>query len=178
MKLYNKFYKQLDDIASKKKFTIQFEIPDQSISRVIGKGGDVIKSIRYISGAEIDIDSSSAIVTITAEDSDSLKIAEELINEVISNPTIATLEMKKATIDMEIPDQSIKHVIGKDGNVIKRIRNISGAEIDFYSSTAIVNMTAETYDSVRIAKELINKVISNPTKATLDMKKLPNYKIN
>ena len=85
---------------------------------------------------------------------------------------------KKKTIEMQIPKQFIYHIIGKKGQMIKKIQKISGAEINIDTSTAIVNITAENYDSVKIAKELIIKVILNPTKATLDMKKLPNYKIN
>ena len=106
MKLYFKFQKQLDDIASKKK-TIEMPIPRQFIYHIIGKKGQMIKKIKKISGAEINIDTkdyyrplidtSTAIVNITAENSDSLSIAKELINKVISNPTNAMLEMNKLT---------------------------------------------------------------------------------
>jgi len=94
MKLYNKFQKQLDDIASKKK-TYEMQIPKKFIHHIIGTKGKTIKKMKKISGAEINIDTSSTIVNVTAENSDSLTIAKELINKVITNPTKAMLEMKK-----------------------------------------------------------------------------------
>ena len=94
MELYNKFQKQLDDIASLKK-TIQMQIPCQSISRVIGKDGNVIKRVKNISGADINIDTSTAIVNITAKKSDSLTIAKELISKVIANPTPKLQKFRK-----------------------------------------------------------------------------------
>ena len=93
MKLYNKFQKQLDDIATKKK-TFEMQITKQSIHQIIGAKGKTIKKIEKISGAEIKTDTSTGILNITAENSDSLTIAKELINKVISNPTNAMLEMK------------------------------------------------------------------------------------
>ena len=94
MKLYNKYQKQLDDIASKKKI-FQMQIPKKFIHHIIGTKGKTIKKMKKISGAEINIDTSSTIVNVTAENSDSLTIAKELINKVITNPTKAMLEMKK-----------------------------------------------------------------------------------
>ena len=94
MKLYNKFQKQLDDIAFKKK-TFEMQIPKKFIHHIIGTKGKTIKKMKKISGAEINIDTSSTIVNVTAENSDSLTIAKELINKVITNPTKAMLEMKK-----------------------------------------------------------------------------------
>ena len=94
MKLYNKFQKQLDDIASKKK-TYEMQIPKQFIHHIIGTKGKTIRKMKKISGAEINIDTTSTIVNVTAENSDSLTIAKELINKLITNPTKAMLEMKK-----------------------------------------------------------------------------------
>ena len=94
MKLYFKFQEQLDDIASKKK-TFEMQIPKKFIHHIIGTKGKMIKKMKKISGAEINIDTSTTIVNVTAEHSDSLTIAKELINKVITNPTKAMLEMKK-----------------------------------------------------------------------------------
>ena len=78
------------------------------------------------------------------------------------------------TTQMKIPKRSIGHVIGGGGKTIKRIKKISGAEIGVVDE--IVDISAENSDSLTIAKEWINKVISNPTTAKLEMDKLPIYK--
>ena len=84
----------MEDNASKKEID-EIQITNKSgIDNIYGEGGENIREIKRLSGANIRIDKGKMTVEILGINSNSLSKAKELINKVISDPN-SLLEMKK-----------------------------------------------------------------------------------
>ncbi|XP_021738485.1 far upstream element-binding protein 1-like [Chenopodium quinoa] len=173
---------QYSNVPSSKKIVI----PNGKVGVIIGRGGEMIKTLQLESGARIQItrDSESDPSSLTRDvelmgTQEQISRAEQRINEVIAE-TDATSSAPSGNrgppppqaggeqFVMKVPNDKVALVIGKGGETIKTMQSKSGARIQVVplhlppgdASTErniFINGTPEQIES---AKELVNEVIS------------------
>ena len=83
---------------------------------------------------------------------------------------------KKEIDEIQIPSMSgIGNIFGEGGKNIREIKRLSGAKIRIDKGKLTVEILGINSHSLSKAKELINKVVSDPDSLS-EMKKLPSYK--
>ena len=83
---------------------------------------------------------------------------------------------KKEIDEMLIPNKSgIDNIFGEGGENIREIKRLSGAKLRIDQWKLTVEILGINSDSLSKAKELINKVVSDPN-SLLEMKNFPSYK--
>ena len=83
---------------------------------------------------------------------------------------------KKDIDEIEIPSKSgIGNIFGEGGKNIREIKRLSGAKIRIDKGKLTVEILGINSHSLSKAKELINKVVSDPDSLS-EMKNLPSYK--
>ncbi|KNA15058.1 hypothetical protein SOVF_101630 [Spinacia oleracea] len=173
---------QYSNVPSSKKIVI----PNAKVGVIIGRGGEMIKTLQLESGAKIQItrDAESDPSSLTRDvelmgTQEQISRAEQRINEVIAE-TDATSSTPSGNrgppppqaggeqFVMKVPNDKVALVIGKGGETIKTMQSKSGARIqvvplhlppgDFSTERNIyINGTPE---QIEAAKELVNEVIS------------------
>lgn len=173
---------QYNGVPSSKKIVI----PNAKVGVIIGRGGEMIKTLQQESGARIqitrDADADPSSLTRDVElmgTQEQISRAEHRINEVIAE-TDATSSAPSGNrgppppqaggeqFVMKVPNDKVALVIGKGGETIKTMQSKSGARIQVVplhlppgdvstERNIYINGTKEQIDS---AKELVNEVIS------------------
>lgn len=115
-------------IATSRQSEIQMKIPRNSIPAVIGRGGSMIKEIQENTETQIkfsdenDVEATERICIIRGKP-ESIRLAEAFISNIIRNqPVIETHEM-------EVAQKHVGKIMGKGGESIKQIQNISSAKV-------------------------------------------------
>lgn len=113
---------------------IRLLCPSHNIGRVIGKGGNSIKSIRQASGAQVEVGDGRAerdecIITVISQESvDDLKsMAVEAV--LLLQGKINDEDEDTVTICLLVPSKVIGCLIGKSGSIISEIRKRTKAEV-------------------------------------------------
>ncbi|KAK7319126.1 hypothetical protein RJT34_03840 [Clitoria ternatea] len=108
--------------------------PSDKIGRVIGKGGNTIKSMRQASGARIEVDDSKAnhdecliIITTTESPSDLKSMAVEAV--LLMQEKINDEDDTNVSIRLLVPSKVIGCIIGKSGSIINEIRKRTKADV-------------------------------------------------
>ncbi|KAL3522776.1 hypothetical protein ACH5RR_015610 [Cinchona calisaya] len=104
------------------------------IGRVIGKGGNSIKSVRQASGARVEVEDAKAdrddciITVISKESSDDLKsMAVEAV--LLLQAKINDEDDDSVTMRLLVPSRVIGCIIGKSGSIINEIRKRTKADV-------------------------------------------------
>lgn len=111
---------------------IRLLCPSHNIGRVIGKGGNSIKTIRQSTGAQIEIDDVKAeecIITVISKESiDDLKsMAVEAV--LFLQGKINDEDEDRVTLCLLVPSLVIGCLIGKRGSIINEIRKRTNADV-------------------------------------------------
>jgi len=95
---------------------ITFEVPNEKIGRIIGPSGKTIKQIVRESGAEVEIDDETSMVTIFGDDKISVGKAESMVRGAIKD--VETGEVYEGEVKKILPFGAIVSIGGgKDGLV-------------------------------------------------------------
>ncbi|CAH9119248.1 unnamed protein product [Cuscuta europaea] len=113
---------------------IRLLCPSHNIGRVIGKGGNSIKTIRQASGAQIEVGDVKAepeecIITVISKESvDDLKsMAVEAV--LLLQGKINDEDEDRVTLGLLVPSAVIGCLIGKRGSIINEIRKRTKADV-------------------------------------------------
>ncbi len=95
---------------------VTFEVPNEKIGRIIGPSGKTIKKIVRESGAEVEIDDDTSMVTIFGDDKISVGKAEAMVRGAIKD--VETGEVYEGEVKKLLPFGAIVSIGGgKDGLV-------------------------------------------------------------
>jgi polyribonucleotide nucleotidyltransferase len=95
---------------------VTFEVPNEKIGRIIGPSGKTIKQIVRESGAEVEIDDETSMVTIFGDDKISVGKAESMVRGAIKD--VETGEVYEGEVKKILPFGAIVSIGGgKDGLV-------------------------------------------------------------
>eukprot|EP00009_Paramoeba_aestuarina_P002929 CAMPEP_0201506258 /NCGR_PEP_ID=MMETSP0161_2-20130828/192_1 /ASSEMBLY_ACC=CAM_ASM_000251 /TAXON_ID=180227 /ORGANISM="Neoparamoeba aestuarina, Strain SoJaBio B1-5/56/2" /LENGTH=293 /DNA_ID=CAMNT_0047900297 /DNA_START=158 /DNA_END=1039 /DNA_ORIENTATION=+ len=157
--------------------TFRLQIPNPVVGAIIGKSGEIIKSIRDQSGARVIIADSQP-----GEDRDvtikgNLQTVDQAVNLILTN----ICQVRNPSFEMEQRDDSISlkvlvandqagAIIGKGGEVIKQLREDSGArisvgkKIDFVRTVSIVG----NVNTVRAALVVLVRLVHDHPSSARD----------
>ena len=120
----------------------------------------IIPKINHLTNTEVQV-KKICTIEIVGDNSESVFKAKEQITEIISpnsnpNPNLVqgiNMDKKKTfEMQMQIPKQFLCYIIDRKRQIIQ-----SGAKINIDPSKSIVNIIAETSDSVSNAEKMIKK---------------------
>lgn len=104
--------------------TVEFQIPRQVINNVIGKNGSHIKQVEFTSGTRISFrQSGGEKICVIRGTVEACYFAKSIIKEFIENQPAIETEI------IYIPRGVTSKIIGRHGDNINEIKNISGAKI-------------------------------------------------
>ncbi len=120
--------------------TIRMIMNGKEVGSIIGKGGEIINSIREDSGAKIHITDGSVperIVTVTGQTDNILKAFSMICGKFESDDNNggggSTTPRPPVTLRLIVPASQCGSLIGKGGSKIKEIREVTGASIQVAS---------------------------------------------
>lgn len=144
------------------------------VGRVIGKGGEMIRDLQARSGCRIDVDQNvpagaPRIVTYKGTRS-SIDFAKQLVSLLCTERGGKEAELplgQASTKSLQIPGNVIGKIIGRGGEMIRRLQNESGAKIQVDHSVgqdANHRQVTITGDQVAIdrAEEMMMFLCANP----------------
>lgn len=142
------FEKHLDKFLEEIKiYSLIKQIPAGKCGLVIGRKGVTIKGIISKSGAKLNLDSKSSELSIVGFKRQ-VEIAEKEIDRVLN---------QRSTVRKEISSDKSSLIIGKEGKVIQKINQVSGAKIFIKDNS--LNITG-SLTQIKKAEELINDIMN------------------
>ncbi|KAK9505538.1 hypothetical protein O3M35_009566 [Rhynocoris fuscipes] len=166
---YHRKEKDLDDYSCDKEFwSLEVKIPNQSISLVIGRGGENIRNIQAKTNTRINFKTAEAdqdyrICRIRGKREDT-QLAEQIILEMLNT------QKNTITYEMEVPQKSCGRIIGRCGDNIRSISKASKCVITVdrmgapTSSHRLVTIRG-TEDQIAVAKQMIEEKIAEDEEA-------------
>ena len=159
-------------------YSYELKIPQERVAVLIGKNGEVKKSIEEDTKTQIKVDSLEGDIFIYGEDALGLYTTREVIRAIGRgfNPEIAKLLLKQDYIfeSIGLNEYTGKskntllrlkgRVIGKDGRARKLIEDLSEAYISVYGKTISIIGTAE---STAMAKRAVEALLRGSTHASV-----------
>jgi polyribonucleotide nucleotidyltransferase len=125
---------------------------------VFGAGGEGIRRIQTESGARLDLERGSSLLTISGKDS-CVEAAAALVEAIL----------RKSNVDsVPVAEKDRPTIIGKGGENIRKLQAESGAMIDLDGETSVCTITGDAAQVAK-AKELIKLYIEHrgpPPEAT------------
>eukprot|EP00262_Sarcandra_glabra_P021898 TRINITY_DN9443_c0_g1_i1.p1 TRINITY_DN9443_c0_g1~~TRINITY_DN9443_c0_g1_i1.p1 ORF type:complete len:624 (-),score=139.41 TRINITY_DN9443_c0_g1_i1:175-2046(-) len=109
--------------------------PSDKIGRVIGKGGNSIKSVRQSSGARVEVDDpkddcDETVITVTStESSDDIKSSAVEAVLLLQGKINVNDDDDKVNIRLLVPSKIIGCLIGKNGSIINEMRKKTKADV-------------------------------------------------
>lgn len=155
-----------DTYAKISKFkTLQIKVPKDMVRSLIGRSGKNIKQIQEQTNTNIffrDADSSDYKLCTIRGSVEACHLADNLIQEFIMNQPILENE------DLWVPHSSISRLIGRNGEQISELRNLSGAKITVLDDDRSRNSkrisVKGTREQINVAKSLIEDVVEKAIK--------------
>ncbi len=161
-----------------KEFSYELKIPQDRVAVLIGKNGEVKKSLEADTKTSINVDSKEGDILITGEDALGLYTAREIIRSIGRgfNPDIARLLLKQDYIfeSVQLVEFTGKskndllrlkgRVIGKDGKSRRLIEELSETYISVYGKSISIIGTAE---SCYMAKKAVEALLRGSTHANV-----------
>ncbi|XP_071712752.1 uncharacterized protein [Rutidosis leptorrhynchoides] len=172
----------------------KMEVPSNKVGVLIGKAGDTVRTLQDNSGARIHItrdaeaDPHSTTRSVEIIGSlESVNKAEKLIKDVIAeadaggSPLLvakgfSNLQSSAAVeqVQIQVPNDKVRFIIGKGGENIKNLQSRSGARIQCIpqhlpegdqSTERTVRITGDMRQ-IEMAKEMIKETMIQPTRST------------
>lgn len=116
-------------IVTSRPTTVQYKVPKQYVSAVIGRGGSVIKSIQEKTSTHInmskddDIDSPYRFCIIQGKEIEDIRLAESMIKYIIDNQPIIE------TYELFVPYEAFGIMLKRNANIVQQIQRSSGAKL-------------------------------------------------
>lgn len=151
-------------------------VPNEKVSMIIGKGGSQIKDIQSSTGAQVKIADPTQgpdreITVIGHEDQQQKAI--DMINSIISQQRGGRSDRgggyggrNDFKFEMQIPNDRVGLVIGKQGATINEIKQQSGAQVSVQrdasnGSTTPLTIQAKSQESLDHARQLVEERINS-----------------
>uniref|UniRef100_A0A224XPC3 Putativekinase anchor protein n=1 Tax=Panstrongylus lignarius TaxID=156445 RepID=A0A224XPC3_9HEMI len=166
---YNKKDKKFDYYPREQEVRyVEIKIPTNSISLVIGRGGENIKNIQLETNTKINFKTADAnqdyrVCRIKGKKED-IELAEHIIREAIST------QANVVTFEMKVPQKSCGRIIGRCGDNIRAISKASKCSIsvdrmtDSASPFRLVTIRGSE-DQIAVAKSMIDEKIAEDEEA-------------
>ena len=159
-------------------YSYELKIPQERVAVLIGKKGEIKKSIESDTKTQIKVDSLEGDIFVNGEDALGLYTAREIVRAVGRgfNPEIARLLLKQDYVFEfiglnEFTGKSKNtllrlkgRVIGKEGKSRRLIEELSESYISVYGKSVSIIGTAE---SAAIAKRAVEALLSGSTHASV-----------
>lgn len=166
----NRRIPSISDQSSSREIT-ELLIPGLKAGLVIGQNGETLKRLEKVSNASIRFDPHFTKeienvvyrkIIIMGHPND-IAEAKELISERIDNKTI---DPKYPTIYVSIPLNRVGLVIGKGGETIRELQELSGAKVQLVQESVVDQSSSERFISItgdqgniEKAKQMINDLV-------------------
>ena len=148
------------------------QVPPLYVGRIIGKGGEMIRDLEARSGAKIDVNQSVTPKVITYRGTRAeIDFAKQLVSMLCTEKGDTTkLPVGRAALKVvAVPGSVIGKIIGRKGEMIRKLQNESRAKIEVDHSGAgmggvdnrQVTITG-TNDAVVKAEEMVKFLGANP----------------
>ncbi len=158
-------------------YTYELKIPKERVAVLIGKEGDVKKSIEEETHSEIKVDSKEGDVFVSGEDALGLYTCREVIKAVGRgfNPDVAKLLLRQDYVfevvslaDFSKSKDSMMRlkgrVIGKDGKARKLIEQLTESYICVYGKT--IGIVGDP-EAASCAKQAVESLLKGSTHANV-----------
>ena len=158
-------------------YSYELKIPRERVAVLIGKDGEVKKSIEEETSSKIKVDSKDGDIFVLGEDALGLYTAREVIKAVGRgfNPDIAKLLLKQDYVFeiVNLPNFAKSResmlrlkgrVIGKDGKSRKLIEQLTESHICVYGKT--ISIIGEP-ESASLAKQSVESLLKGSTHANV-----------
>jgi len=150
--------------------TVVVKCPQNMVGRVIGKGGETVKSLQQMCGAHVDINQNfpqgePREVIITGAP-DKVRKGEEYVHQLIHGGADAAAALVNSAVGppslwVECPKDKVGRVIGKGGETVKNLQQTSGARIQIDQSQEPCRISvAGPPNAVETAQQMLNDIIS------------------
>ena len=114
----------------------RISIPSDKVGILIGEGGNTLRMIRSVSGANVFVDpkpphgAKERIVIITGNNEEVVEAARKLVEKFTKQKEKVRQPQDVRPFDMMIPGNLVGKIIGKGGEVIKSLQKETGAKIN------------------------------------------------
>lgn len=128
--------------------TLKFLMPGHLVSCILGRGGANIKAMRDATGAKLDFTAQNEtypgtdcrVLTARAADEDALvevtvQLAQKINEFVEQSPDDSVGSPGQLVCKMVVPKGCVGGIIGKGGEKVKQLREITGTQINIASAT-------------------------------------------
>eukprot|EP00038_Savillea_parva_P025508 m.48005 g.48005 ORF g.48005 m.48005 type:complete len:619 (+) comp6949_c0_seq1:114-1970(+) len=147
---------RMDYRASQVEETVN--VPVDRIPAIIGKGGSKIKEIQSASGASVNIDKDSNVVTLKGTAFE-VQTARELIEAVVNPPEPQYEATTQMDLSLHPMGQRAMHVIkGYKGQTIRQIETETQAKLDIEKGSSIMSIKG-TQAAVVQALQMVSRVL-------------------
>lgn len=144
--------------------------PHGIVGRVIGKGGETIRSLQQASGAHIVVNQDfpeghDRVVNVTGR-ADSVERAVKMVTDLIQgSPGSAQAVIQKygvgVTQYMDCQKSMVGRIIGKGGETIKDVQKRSGANVQIDQATDPCKITITgKREAADVARQMLNDIIN------------------
>jgi predicted RNA-binding protein YlqC (UPF0109 family) len=184
---------QMDQLESGNVMTFRLQIPNALVGSVIGKQGDSIKAIREQSHAKVNIGDSQATEDRDITIKGTLQSVDQAVNMIIANicqtksqsfppgqPVDDTISVK-----VLVANDQAGAIIGKGGEVIKQLRDESGARISIGKRVEYIRTIAVSgnVNAVRSALSVLIRTVHDHPSSARDpfahsYRAQPTYRMN
>eukprot|EP00299_Pterocystis_sp_00344_P000585 c1016_g1_i1.p1 GENE.c1016_g1_i1~~c1016_g1_i1.p1 ORF type:complete len:259 (+),score=53.19 c1016_g1_i1:1-777(+) len=144
------------------------EVSAAAVGRVIGRGGETVKSIQHTSNARIQVkqdDGSDVRRVIVSGTRDQVNHATRLINDILAqqqqasqNPRQSQQFSAESVHEFDIEKSVVGRLIGKGGETVRRIQGTSGARVQIDQHKLKVKLSGSK-QAVDSAKALVQEVL-------------------
>lgn len=165
------------------KTELRQSLDKESVGKVIGQAGSVVKAIREGSGAFIKIIKEGGIdnqVLLVTGTEDQVKAAMILVNEALARPDRPRDLNAAPEVKHLLPEAMAARVIGPGGSNIKRVREATGAKVRIGNERSGEEgnqfqelQLAGTEEQVAAALTMINDIIASDSAAPAVQKHEP-----
>jgi len=146
---------------------VTFNIEEIQARRLIGKGGEIIKNIQNNTSAQIQVESNTNQVTITAADN---FILQRALTEIQNRITFMEL------VILVSPDMIGRRVIGTGGKIKDEIQQSAQVTIKASSDgSGVIYVEGKTAASVLLAEQIIRNKTGWATQKSIREYRMPAY---
>ena len=112
-------------------YSKSFHIPNDMVGKLIGKGGDTLKRIQYMSGARIQVDHTHTQgeqrqVTVSGQSQTSVDRAHQMAMEIIA-PEVPAGDTAEDEVDC--PVDMVGRIIGRRGETVRALQQVTKTQI-------------------------------------------------
>lgn len=146
-----------------------FEIPNDMVGKLIGKGGETLKRIQYMSGARIQVDHTNTTgesrqVTVSGQSQTSVDRAHQMALEIITPETTTDESVAE---EIQCPQDMVGRVIGRQGETVRALQQVTKVQVrinqDFPEGVPRKIVITGAPERVAECRDWLNRLLSDST---------------